>query len=40
MMATLGFCLVFLAAVLAGLPSRGLLNLGLFILGLIFIYRG
>jgi hypothetical protein len=40
MASTLGFVLVFLAAVLSGLPCRGLLNIGLFILGLAFIYRG
>jgi hypothetical protein len=39
-MSTLGFILVFLATVLAGLPCRGYLNAGLFILGLFFIYRG
>jgi hypothetical protein len=39
-MSTLGFIMVFLAAVLAGLPCRGFFNAGLFILGLFFIYRG
>lgn len=39
-MSTLGFIMIFLATVLAALPCRGLLNAGLFILGLIFIYRG
>jgi energy-coupling factor transporter transmembrane protein EcfT len=39
-MSTLGFILVLLATVLAGLPCRGLFNAGLFILGLFFIYRG
>lgn len=39
-MPTLGFILVFLAAVLAGLPSKGIFNTILFVVGLILIYRG
>jgi hypothetical protein len=39
-MSTLGFIMVFLAAVLSVLPSRGLINACLFILGLFFIYHG
>jgi hypothetical protein len=39
-MSTLGFIMVFLAAVLSALPSRGFFNAGLFILGLFCIYRG
>jgi hypothetical protein len=39
-MSTLGFCLVFLAAVLSGLPCKGIFNIGLFVLGLTLIYRG
>jgi hypothetical protein len=39
-MSTLGFLLVFLAALLSGLPCRGFVNIGLFVLGLFFIYRG
>jgi hypothetical protein len=37
---TLGFIIVVLASVLAALPCKGWINAGLFILGLIFIYRG
>lgn len=39
-MTTLGFVMVFLAAVLSGLPCKGFFNFGLFVLGLFFIYRG
>jgi hypothetical protein len=39
-MSTLGFIIVFLAAVLSVLPCRGVVNISLFILGLFFIYRG
>lgn len=39
-MATLGFILVYGAAVLAVLPCPGFLNAGMFVVGLIFIYHG